>query len=252
MGARSAKRGRRGWTLRDHLITSLLVLGVGAIFIAVWSLATGGIGWDAPTDTAAALQVRGIPASDSLAQAYNTVYLNSEFYGLFIQQSADLLHRVFTGSTQHLQQGDSATYLYQGGITLALSAVSVTALAIAVGVAFRSALAAAFAWSLTLATPLWLGMSHLDYKDAPVAAGLNLISAGLIFSIVIRPPRKATVLAVLCTGSGTAISLATRPGSIVLLTAFLAASCAAFGVWAWARGRPGDVLPALSHRFLRS
>ena len=109
----------RRWTLRNYLIACLVALGVGSIMIAGWSLAVGGIGWDARTDTAAALQVRAIPSSDSLAQAYDAVYLNSEFYGVFIQQFADLLHTVFTGSTHHLQPDDSATYLYQGGITLA-------------------------------------------------------------------------------------------------------------------------------------
>ncbi len=233
------------WTLRNYLIVCLVVLGAGSIMIAAWSLVTGGIGWDAPTDTAAGLQVRAIPPSDSLTQAYNAVYLNSEFYGVFIQQSADLLHRIFTGSTQHLQQDDSATYLYQGGITLALSVLSVTALAIAVGLMFRSALAAAFAWSLTLATPLWLGMSHLDFKDVPVAAGLNLITAGLIFSIVVERPRKATLLGVLLVGVGAAVALGTRPGSFLLLVGFLGLTCGSFGAWAWAHGRPRAVLPAL-------
>src|SRR6266542_3857351 len=116
----AAKRGEqaarpeswRTWTFRNHLIGSLLVLGVGSIMIAGWSLATGGIGWDAPTDTWAALQVQAVPSSDSLAQAYNSVYLTSEFYGVFIQQFADLLHTLFTGSTHHLQPDDPATCLY--------------------------------------------------------------------------------------------------------------------------------------------
>jgi hypothetical protein len=236
--------GRRSWTLRNHLIATLIVLGVGAIMIACWSLATGGIGWDAHTDTGAALQVRAIPSSDSLTQAYNAVYLDSEFFGVFIQQFADLLHTTFTGSTQHLQPDDSATYLYQGGITLALAVLSVTALAIAVGLVFRSVLAAAFAWSLTLATPLWLGMSHLDFKDVPVAAGLNLITAGLVFSILIERPWRATLLGVTLAGSGATVGLATRPGTFLLLAAFLATTCGAFGAWAWARGRPRAVLPA--------
>jgi hypothetical protein len=236
--------GLRSWTLRTHLIASLVVLGVGAIMIACWSLATGGIGWDAHTDTGAALQVRAIPSSDSLAQAYDAVYLNSEFYGVFVQQFADLLHTMFTGSSHHLQPEDSATYLYQGGITLALSVLSVTALAIAVGLVFRSLLAAAFAWSLTLATPLWLGMSHLDFKDVPVAAGLNLITAGLVFSILIERPWKATLLGVILVGAGATVGLATRPGSFLLLAAFLATTCGAFGAWAWLRSRPRAVLPA--------
>jgi hypothetical protein len=246
----AAKRGEqaarpeswRTWTFRNHLIGSLLVLGVGSIMIAGWSLATGGIGWDAPTDTWAALQVRAVPSSDSLAQAYNSVYLTSEFYGVFIQQFADLLHTLFTGSTHHLQPDDPATYLYQGGVTLALSVISVSALAVAVGVVFRSVLAGAFAWSLTLSTPLWLGMSHLDYKDVPFAAGLNLITAGLIFSVVIGRPQKAALLGLLLACPGVAVALAVRPGSLLLLAALLAVTCGAVAAFAIACRRPGAVL----------
>src|SRR5689334_10713333 len=130
VGADLPASNRRSWTLRNHLILSLIVLGVGAIMIACWSLAAGGIGWDAPTDTAAGLQVRSIPSSDTLTQAYDAVYLNSEFYGVFIQQFGDVLRTIFTGSAHHLkpEDKDAATYLYQGGITLALSVLSVTAL----------------------------------------------------------------------------------------------------------------------------
>jgi hypothetical protein len=244
MEPRVPARARRTWTLRHHLIASLVVLGVGAVTIACWSLATGGIGWDAPTDTKSAIQVELIPPSYTLKQAYDLVYLNSEFYGIVIQQTADLLHNTFTGSSGHLQAEDPATYEYQGGITIALAVLSVAALAVAVGIAFRSALAGAFVWGLTLSTPLWLGLSHLDFKDVPVAAGLNLVTAGLIFSIVISTTRKATLLALLFTTVGATVALGTRPGSFLLLTGFLATTCAAFGAWGWARGRPRAVIPA--------
>jgi hypothetical protein len=220
-----------------------VALGVGSIVIAAWSLATGGVGWDAPTDTTTALQVRAIPSSDSLSQAYSAIYLNSEFYGVFIQQLGDLFHTLFSGSTQHLQPNDWDTYLYEGGVTLVLSVLSVTALSIAVGLVFRSALAGAFAWALTLSTPLWLGMSHLDFKDIPVAAGLNLITAGLIFGIVIRRPRNAILAGVPLVAVGAGVALATRPGSCLLLAGFLIFSCASFAVWAWASGRPRAALP---------
>ena len=129
----------------------------------------------------------------TLERAYASVVGTSEFYGVFLQQFADLLHRVATGSTTLLQPDDPATYTYQGIANLILAIVSVTAFALALALAVRSWLAAAFAWSLTLATPLWLGLSHIDFKDIPVAAGLTLISAGLIFSFSIRSPQLAAV-----------------------------------------------------------
>ena len=143
----------------------------------------------------------------------------SEFYGVFLQQFADLLHRVATGSTTLLQPDDPVTYTYQGIANLILAIASVTAFAVALALAVRSWLAAAFAWSLTLATPLWLGLSHVDFKDIPVAAGLTLISAGLIFSFSIRSPQLAAAVGAIAAGSGGAITLSTRAGSLLQLIA---------------------------------
>ena len=158
-------------------------------------------------------------SSWTLERAYASVVGTSEFYGVFLQQFADLLHRVATGSTTLLQPDDPATYTYQGIANLILAIVSVTAFALALALALRSWLAAAFAWSLTLATPLWLGLSHVDFKDVPVAAGLTLISAGLIFSFSIRSPQLAALVGAVAAGSGGAIMLSTRAGSFLQLMA---------------------------------
>ena len=204
---------------RRLAFASLLSLGVGAILVAGWSLAHGGIGWDSRFDTGAALAARSVDSSRPLAEAYNAVPSTSEFYGLFLYQFADVLHLLTTGATEPLRPDEPVTYLYQGAATLILSVTSVTALAVALTIAFRSMLAGAFAWSLTLATPLWLGMSHIDFKDMPIAAGITLVTAGLVLSFAIEPPVTATVVGALLAGSGGAIVLATRAGSLVLLLA---------------------------------
>ena len=72
---------------------------------------------------------------------------------------------------------------------------------------------------MTLATPLWLGLSHVDFKDIPVAAGMTLISAGLIFSFSIRSPQLAAAVGAIVAGSGGAITLSTRAGSLLQLMA---------------------------------
>jgi hypothetical protein len=223
----------------------LLSLGVGAIVVAAWSLVHGGIGWDSRQDTDAALVVRSLNSSMPLSQAYDAVPSTSEFYGVFLQQFADVLHLIATGSTHPLQSDHPATYLYQGAATLMLSVLSVTALAVALAIAFRSVLAGAFAWSLTLSTPLWLGMEHVDFKDMPVAAGITLVTAGLILSLVIEPPRKATLIGVLLAGPGGAITLATRAGALVLLLAVVAGTVVSVLVWGFARRRVRATLPVL-------
>jgi hypothetical protein len=195
----------------------LVVLGIVSIVVAAWSVDRGGIGWDSRSDARAAAAVRSVDSSWPLARAYQAVPAANEFYGVFLYQFADLLRRTDPGSARSLDADQSSTYVYLGAATLVLSVLSLTALAVAIAVAFRSVLAGVFAWSLTLATPLWLGMSHVDFKDSPVASGMTLVTAGLVLSLVLRPRLRATVVCVLIAGSGGAVMLATRPASVVLL-----------------------------------
>ncbi len=210
--------GESRWLGSFHrlAIGLLLSVGIGAVAVAAWSLAHAGIGWDSRFDTQAAFAIRSVDSSWTLSRAYAWVPSTSEFYGIFLQQFADVLHLLVTGSSEHLGPDDPVTYAYQGAANIILSVLSVTALAVALAVALRSVLAAVFAWSVTLSTPLWLGMSHVDFKDMPVAAGLTLVTAGLILSFSISAP-ASIVVSVLLAGSGGAIVLATRAGALPLL-----------------------------------
>jgi hypothetical protein len=165
------------------------------------------------------------------------------FYGVLIQQLADGLHFVFSGSTARLQPDDPDTYLYQGIVNLIIAVVAVTALAAALAIALRSPLAGAFAWSLTLATPLWLGMSHVDFKDVPVAAGLSLVTAGLLLSTSVRSRGRAIAAGILLAGPGGAIVLSTRAGAIVPLVALAVGAVA--GIWMIGRRGSVRMLPTL-------
>jgi len=235
--------GRRILTARGLAVGLLVCVGIVAVAVAGWSLAHGGIGWDSRGDTQAAAATRSVDTSWTLARAYAWVPQGSEFYGVFLQQFADALHLLVTGTTKSPGADDPAAYVYQGVANMILSVLSVTALAVAVAVAFRSALAGAFLWSLTLSTPLWLGMSHVDFKDMPFAAGLTLVTAGLVFSVSVSPPWSLIVGVVLC-GSGGAIALASRPGSLTLLTALAVGSAVgvfAIGRWGHVRALPTEV-----------
>ena len=230
-------------TARGLALGFLICVGVGAIALAGWSLAHSGIGWDSRGDTEAAVATRSVDTSWPLARAYASVPRVSEFYGVFLQQFADALHLLVTGTTKSPGADDPAAYVYQGLANVILSVLSVTALAVAVGVAFRSVLAGAFLWSLTLSTPLWLGMSHVDFKDMPFAAGLTLVTAGLIFSVSISPP-WSSIVGIVLSGSGGAIALASRPGSLPLLTVLAVGSAVgvfAIGRWGHVRALPTEV-----------
>ena len=209
--------------VRRLALVMLLLLGLSSVGLAAWSLAAGGIGRDTRIDTYAALTTRGIGGHTTLQQAYAEVDQSHGFYGVFIEQAADAVHSL-TGSTAMLGPDDPKTYLYQGAVVLALAVAAVTALALALALALRSWLAGAFAWSLTLATPLWLGMEHVDFKDVPVAAGLTLATSGLTFAFLLSRPWRATLVGAACAGIGGAVAVATRPASIVLLAVLVTAT----------------------------
>jgi MFS family permease len=98
---------------------------------------------------------------------------------------------------------------------------------------------------LTLATPLWLGMSHVDYKDVPVAAGVTLVTAGLVLSLVPESGRKATLVGALLAGSGGAIALATRAGALALIVAVAGGTAATAVGWRIGSRRPFAISPVL-------
>jgi hypothetical protein len=226
---------RRAVSLHGLAIGLLVGVGIGAIGVALWSLAHAGIGWDSRVNTQSALAIRSVDPDWTLRQAYAWVPGRSEFYGVFLQQFADRLHLIASGSTEPLRPNDPVTYVYQGLANLILSVISVTALAVALAVALRSVLAAAFVWSVTLATPLWLGMSHVDFKDMPVAAGLTLITSGLILST--REAPWSLIVSSVLAGAGGAITVATRPGALPLVVALAVGSA----VVVFLVGRRGNV-----------
>lgn len=202
----------------------LIALGVGAVVVSFVSLWIGGIGWDSGIDTETGLAFSRLTPGVSLPEAYAAIPKLTEFYGVFVQQAANVLFNLAggvtdTGSIGTLQPSDPWTYRYQGIVVILLSLVSVSAMAVSLGLALKSRLAGALFWSLTLSTPLWLGMTHVNFKDVPVAAGLTMLSAGLILAQVDNHGRGRIPASIAIGGVGASITLAGRPGSIVIVLA---------------------------------
>lgn len=203
--------------LSDWAAIVLVLIGIVGAFLAARSITAAGIGYDAVFEVDAALINRAIDSSLTLQQAYDIAPITSEFYGMLTFQLADGLHLILTNNSEWMPSSDPTTFQWQFAVTLGLSVIASIAFAIAVGLALRSRLAGAFAWAALMTFPLWLGLSVIDYKDAPVAAGLTLISAGLTIAWV-RPPRWWTTLAaIMLTGFGGFIALGTRAGAFPLI-----------------------------------
>jgi hypothetical protein len=216
------------WTRAATLL--LIALGILSGVLAAISLFQGGIGWDSPIDVGAAIQVRALPDGLSKNDAYLLVYSTSEFYGILTPQIADGLHTLFTGSTDLLQPWELSTYRWQGGVNIVFAITGAAVLGCAVAAALRSSLAGAFVWAGLMTTPLYVGMSHVDFKDMPVAAGITMLSSGLIFSRSASSPRARLLLGSGLAVIGSCVALGTRPGAWPLVTALTAGTLVMFAI----------------------
>lgn len=231
-----------GW--RRIITWALVGLGILGALVAVLSIGRAGIGWDAPVDARALLEVRAIPPDATLAAAYDAVQSTSEFYGILIPQLAEAAHQLITGSSGALEPWNLTTYRWQSGVTLTLAIAAAAALGVAVKVALRSPIAGAFTWALTMTTPLYVGMSHMNFKDMPVAAGVTLVSSGLMLAYAARSTAARWVAGTTLMAVGAIVALATRPGAWPLLLGLALGSLVLVGVVELWRGSVRHLAPA--------
>jgi hypothetical protein len=209
---------------------ALIVIGCVGSFLAITAITRSGIGWDANTDTWASIQIRSLQPGMSLQQAYDSVYYTSEFYGVLVQYLADAAHGLVTGNWVLQQPEVLESYRWQAGVSVVFAVVGAAALGISVGAALRSWLAGSFAWACLMTVPLYVGMSYVDFKDVPVAAGLTMLSSGLILSRTITPAWRAILFGLPLSAVGASICLGTRAGSWPLLMAVVGGSLTLFFV----------------------
>jgi len=232
----------------------LIVVGLVATVGSVISMMYAGIGWDARMDTGQSVVIRevvpNLPPGSSLGDAYDKIFLTAEFYGILLPQLGDLLYgilsgSIFSGSIEILQLNDMAAYRLQGLASIVIAAIAAGSLGFAITSALASRLAGAFAWALIMCTPLYFGMSSLNIKDMPLAAGFTLITSGFILN---RSAKSAWVhcgVAILFTSSGASVALATRPGLWPLLLAFAGMVLFVFGLSDFRNKTPRRSIPGM-------
>ena len=234
--------------MRMARLVTWVLIGIGAIasVLAFLALARGGIGWDAPVDAQAVAQVRALPAGATLQEAYDSVFWTSEFYGLLVSQLADGAHSLITGSSDTLEPSLLATFRWQGGVTILLAAAGAAALGYATGCALKSRMAGAFTWALTMTTPLFFGMSQVNFKDVPVAAGLSMLSAGLIMSRAGQSLPTRWIVGTALMSAGAFLTLGSRAGAWPLVGAIVVGALLVFALQDLRRHTPAATLPSLA------
>lgn len=224
-------------TLRPGVVLVFLLYAVGVAGIAVSALALrgAGIGWDATFVTAAADAARAVDPSMTLEEAYVSVPNTNEFYGFLTNQLADLAYVIFGSSEQGLSPYNPDTYLWLGIVNIAIAVLGAASMAWAITVALRSAVAGALAWSILLTMPLWVGMSHMNDRDIPVAAGLTMVSSALVLSWAWNPSSRAFrwIVPPLMGGIGGSLALATRAGILLPVLALMGGSLVLWILVVW-------------------
>ncbi len=128
-------------------------------------------------------------------------------------QLAEILKSSLGFGSGFLEAGQIGDYRWMAAVNVVVAAIGAFSLSIAVFVVFRSVLAATFTWALALVTPLLVGSAHVNWKDVPVAAGLSMVSSGLIVAYAARSSRRRGVGGVLLAAPGASIAMTGRPAS---------------------------------------
>jgi hypothetical protein len=202
--------------------TLVALAAVAAALMMVTTLTTG-IGWDAGIDTLAAAQIRELDPSVGLRDAYEDVYSTSEFYGVLVQNLAEWLSLI-AGQEQGLATSSLETYRWQGVVVVTLVLLATAAAGWAVTQVTESRVAGASSAAVTLSIPLVMGLSAVDFKDAPVAAGLLAVSSGLAIVSMNSPSRRRSFQALALVAMGAFVTLGVRIGAWPLVVALVAGS----------------------------
>lgn len=197
------------------------------------TISVGSIGWDSPVDLSAFEKIKTLPSGLSLDESYalvNTFY-PPQFYGLLIQQLAEFFHHFFAGKTSWNFDNPFQVFRWQGLVTLAISIFSIAAMSSVVAFTLKSKIAGSFAWAVCMTIPLWVGLSAIDLKDIPLAAGITLASSGLVLLLNTEKRKYVTTIATCLLAFGYFVAIASRPGSWPLLLTVTIGSTFLFFLW---------------------
>ena len=211
----------------EALAQGLLLLAgfVGAGFSYAGAVLAG-TSWDAPFDTRAAEAFLNLPADLTLREAYEYIPQISEYYGVLFFQFLGVI-RGIARQPDFLTSENPAAYLWQGIANTTLALACMLIFSIAIGYALRSTLVASATWATVMTLPLWVGMSHVNFKDMPVACGLAVLSAGLLFANRRNQTghRAIMLLALTLIALGSFLAIGTRVGAIVLVLVLSGLTC---------------------------
>ena len=201
-------------------LASILV-GLFGWVISFTSIFKTGLGWDSVFDLNAAKFSIENAGSEDLSYYYDLIPITSEFYGTFVYKIADWLSIQLTNRSIFEDTLALSNYYFVDVTTWFISLFSIVLVCSALYITFDSKKYALCFFGLVSSLPIWVGMSQVNSKDIPVAAGISILSAGFMLILKKYSVRKFFWLGILYVTIGTGISTAVRPASILLVMAFI-------------------------------
>ncbi len=198
-----------------------IIAGLVGWIISFTSIFKTGLGWDSVFDLNAAKIAIENSGSEDLNAYYDLIPITSEFYGTFVYKIADWLSIQLTNRSIFEDSLALSNYYFVDITTWFISLFSIILVCSALYITFDSKKYALYFFGLVSSLPIWVGMSQVNSKDIPVAAGISILSAGFMLILKKYIFRKFFWLGILYITIGNGISIAVRPASILLVVTFL-------------------------------
>ena len=214
------------------IVVSIVCAGVGL----ATAIKAGPI-WDDPTTISMMSALVGIGTHPE--QSYEagkswiegTGGVGAGFYGAVTQFLAHWLETVVTGESWLTVTYSVSAIMWRHVVCFVFTLFSILALLQTVATISRSWTFGTMVTAVLLSTPVFLGISMIDEKDAPIAAGMTLLSCGTALLLwrlfrnddasgrpkLLERPAAANALAAVMVFLGTTIAFGTRAGAAALI-----------------------------------
>jgi len=206
---------------RSLVKITALICGIYGWIISLTSIFKTGVGWDSVFDlNSAKMSLENSNTSD-LATYYDLIPITSEFYGTLIYRISDWVSIQTIGRSIFDNTLLISNYYFIDLTTWFISLISILIICYSLYITFDSSTFSFLFFGVISTLPIWVGMSQVNSKDLPVAAGISILSAGFMLILNQNLPKKYFYLGVLFTSLGSGISLSVRPASITIVSSFI-------------------------------
>jgi hypothetical protein len=207
--------------MKKMIYLFLIVVGLSSQILAFKQISNTGINWDSVFDLNAAFVNLNLDKNVSLVEAYDAIPLTSEFYGTFLYNLSNLASLVFNGESFDLKDQSVDNFHFLQSVAFFCTFISVLIMSLVLRSIFASDLLAILYFLIASTSPSWLGMAQVNTKDMPFAAGLTIVSAGVMLLLRFFESRKNFFVALLLIIIGSSISLGTRVGGLLIVLALI-------------------------------